>query len=348
MKKMILALCLAGCLVGCKSKKEAKKKSEIKTSPTIVKTSFKYDGKGYLKESILYAAGKDGVLTESSNSYEVSNDSGKKIYDAYFSYENGAESSKETNSYTYDENGNLIAVENFYRLKLSTNFYDYNYRTEYIYEGSLLKKTNRYNTSDNAKKFVGTVDYEYDANNNLISEMHTSYNSLYDDGDLEIKYEYKYDSNNQKISYKMFSEDDNGNLRTVPDDEYIYEYDENKNMTKERCISTYFYLNTTITNETQYKYENNKLVEEVYYAIIKDGDTPNPSNKKIYTYDKKGNKSSVLSYYYDSSKSTFVESQKSEYSYNDKGEETLETLYSFDDRNWALVRKTETSYKMIG
>lgn len=78
MKKMILALCLAGCLVGCKSKKEAKKKSEIKTSPTIVKTSFKYDGKGYLKESILYAAGKDGLLTESSNSYEVSNDSGKK------------------------------------------------------------------------------------------------------------------------------------------------------------------------------------------------------------------------------------------------------------------------------
>ena len=104
MKKMVFALCLAGCLVGCKSKKETKKKTEIKTSPTIVKTSFKYDGKGYLKESILYAAGKDGVLTERSNSYEVSNDSGKKIYDAYFSYENGVESSKETNSYTYDEN----------------------------------------------------------------------------------------------------------------------------------------------------------------------------------------------------------------------------------------------------
>lgn len=344
MKKMVFALCLAGCLVGCKSKKDTKKKTEIKTSPTIVKTSFKYDGKGYLKESILYAAGKDGILTERSNSYEVSDDSGKKIYDAYFSYENGAEGSKETNSYTYDESGNLLEVEHFYRLYTR----DYNYKTEYTYSGSLLTQSNRYDTSDNSKRLTSIVDYEYDSNNNLISEMYTSYNDIYDDGDLEIKYEYKYDSNNLKISYKMFDEDDNGNLRTVPSTEYQYEYDENKNMTKERCISTYFYLNTTVTTETQYKYENNKLVEEVYYAIIKDGETPNPSSKKTYTYDEKGNKSSVLSYYYNSSKSTFVESQKSEYSYNDKGEETLETLYSFDDGNWVLIRKTETSYKMIG
>ena len=102
-----------------------------------------------------------------------------------------------------------------------------------------------------------------------------------------------------------------------------------------------------MTSETQYTYEGNKLVEEIYYPIVKNGEKPTPSTKKVYTYDTNGNKVNVQSYYYDSKSSSFVESQKNEYTYNDKGEVTLEAIYVLTDDTWVLNKKTETTYKTI-
>ena len=338
MKKIIAIVASVGLLTALTGCLPFNKKENV--------TEYKYEGKGQLKTSINYDY-TDNAWIQKTKTESTYDDKGNLLHVATYKLENDNWKNDSWETYTYDDNGLLVELQSYYKMTITTNTYEYYYKTEYVYENSNLVSMTKYSKDNKKWEFASKKEYEYDANNNVIVELYT-YEIL--SKMKKIKYEYAYDSNNLKISSKTYEEDDNGNLRSDPSDKTTYEYDANKHLIKETEISKYFYIATTTKDEKIYTYDGDNLIEVVSYMLVKDGEENDPWTKTTYTYDANGNKISVISYQYDSENKTYTSRSKELYTYNENNEEITDVYYTVDSTTNEFIEymKTETSYTKLG
>lgn len=233
------------------------------------KATFTFNEKGLLASS-------EGCPWGNDNDYYKYDEQNRIIEIQHALWDGTIDESCERKIYTYDEEGNLseFAIYNGPKEKL-VRFRVHNY--EYS-NGQLIKETER---AGGNNKIIETIDYEYNADGNLIKKTEkSSYGTV-----TETLYEYdsqgnqiKYTSKNDMAKYiGIFTYDANGNCtsseytdyngETITNkSSYKFEYDNEGVITKEYFTQTIYNPESEteeISAETTYIYENGLLLKKV-------------------------------------------------------------------------------------
>ena len=206
------------------------------------------DGKQILYSSLL----ED---TDNYSTYYSYNDDGLIISEKNYSSSDGEEN--KTKTFEYNSDGYLIKE----LIKGPSSSYnpDGNVKYEYNERGLLIREeSNNLKYPDRSRVY----SYEYDSNGNINKTNFRFYNNIYD-------------KKNNLIDKKCFnSEGEQTSLEQI-------KYDQNQNIIK----TVTYRPDGEIWYQSDYRYENNKLVECITL-----------NNRYLYDYDKWGNLSELVWY----------------------------------------------------
>jgi len=215
-----------------------------------------------------------------------------------------------------------------------------------IMEFPMMKMAYYYNTNKKVKKSVisplmdmgmftkTTTIYDYDGNNKIIRETNL------DSSDTPIsKEEYSYGSSG-KITEKTYYTYDNPNWSSTSKETLTYEGG------KLVLIISYSAYNDQFLyrSQTEYKYENNKLTEELTYIKAVDDEELILNEKKLYTYNTKGlltqDEIHMLTTN-DIGEDVWYINSKEEYSYDTYDNISIQKTYEFNEETSELILTQE-------
>jgi len=191
------------------------------------------------------------------------------------------------------------------------------------------------NWDTNSWIFLLKGEYTYDANNNLITEIVSNWDTNTTNWIYNSKYEYTYDTNNNLTTI----------IRSywnttiwIYNYKYEYTYDTNNNKTSEIDSDWDASTNSWIYN---YKYEytydaSNNLTSEIHSNWDTSINSWINYYKYEYTYDSNNNKTSEIYSNWDTSTNSWI--------YNSKDEYTYDLAVSIDN---VLVPWTESNYPIL-
>ena len=206
-----------------------------------------------------------------------------------------------------------------------------------------------WDTSTNSWINNSKREYTYDANNNLTSKLKSDWNTNTNSWIFSSKYEYTYDANNN-ISSEIFSLWDTITNSWINNSKREYTYDANNNLTSEIWSSWDTSTNSWIDgNKYEYTYDaNNNLISEIWSSWDTSTNSWIDYYKYEYTYDANNNLTSEIFSYWETSINSWIFSYKYEYTY-DANNNLYTYIYSNWDtstNSWILYSKYELTYDL--
>ena len=252
-------------------------------SATGTRTTYSYDTAGRLLKSYNYKSGK--ILNATSYTYDAKSRVTSMVYSLDYIYDDDADAYAWTNTYTYDENTDLLSEMNISMSSLTATL-------TYSYDGlnMLDSKTAAFFHNGNAA-FYNRVSYQYSSSrtSNVYKYKSetgrsstgtlstTEYNFTYDengnitqitDANGVIQNKYYYDNLGQLIR-----EDNRAKNKT-----YVWTYDNAGNRTSEKTYAFSTSTLGTVSSTKNYSYSNSAW-----------GDLLTFDGRNYMTYDAIGN-----------------------------------------------------------
>ncbi len=185
---------------------EIKRHCSLGNRSLSIVTNISYNSEGRKTEEVTYTA--DGLV---DYTYRYHYNSKGNLTEKYFEYGNPKKGAKSKTTYTYNAKDSVIESTSY-----SDNIIKHVSSITYDKRGNLMQEK----TSSPDKSFRAENTFKYDANDRLIDETYSSFNSRFGLGAMKFAYTYKYDGVGNKIESIYY--DGSNPRRPTHRNEYVY------------------------------------------------------------------------------------------------------------------------------